>query len=325
MWKQYRFEISEHGHIGEARRLALTAAEALDFDEILKGRVGIVVTELATNIVKHTPGGEILIIESNRGLHVLALDKGKGMADIAHSMRDGVSTGGTAGNGLGAIKRNATTYDLFTATGKGTVFYVSFCKGTVEGFPMGVICRPYPGEEIAGDTWALREDKKKLELILSDGLGHGLMASEASKLSCEIFQEETKSQTDLMDILHRALRPTRGAAVSLATIDLEKRTLSFCGVGNVSGEITGVGVSGKKCISYNGTVGVQIRKVQSLTYPFDEGDIFVLASDGISTQWDLKDYPGAMNRHPFVIAGLIYRDFAKNTDDATVIVVKEAE
>lgn len=325
MWKQHRFAITQHGHIGEARRLALDAASALGFEEILKGHVGIVVTELATNIVKHTPGGEILVIESNRGLHVLAIDKGPGIKNLEHAMLDGVSTGGTAGNGLGAIKRNATTFDLFTREGMGTVFYASFCTSKIDSIPMGAICRPYPGEQVSGDTWTIREDKDFLEIIVADGLGHGLMASDASKLACDIFIEEPKGQKELMEILHRALRSTRGAAVSLAKIDLRKRTLSFCGVGNVLGEITGVGVTGKKCITYNGTVGVQIRKVQEMTYPFDKGDIFVIASDGISTQWDLREYPGLMNRHPFVIAGVIYRDFAKNTDDATVIVARETE
>lgn len=325
MWKQFKFSVSEHNHVGEVRRLAQNSAKALEFDDILTGKVSIVVTELATNIVKHAASGEIIIVESNCGLHVLAIDKGPGITNLENSMTDGVSTGGTAGNGLGAIKRNSTCYDLFTAPAMGAVFYVSFCKDTQTGIPVGAICTPYPGESVAGDSWDMKEKENSLDIILADGLGHGLLANDASKLACNIFLEEELSGEKLMPILHRALRPTRGAAVSIVNIDLNNKTLKFCGVGNVSGGIKSIGTPGKKCVSYNGTVGVQIHKFQELSYPFDKGDVFVIASDGISTQWDLQKYPGIMRRHPFVIAGILYRDFGKDTDDATVIVVKEEE
>ncbi len=45
-------------------------------------------------------------------------------------------------------------------------------------------------------------------------------------------------------------------------------------------------------------------------------------SDGLGTHWDLDGYPGpAAQRHPALIAGVLYRDFARGRDDATVIVV----
>lgn len=325
MWKQLKFTVSDHNHVGEIRRIAQNSAKALEFDETLTGKVSIVVTELATNIVKHASPGEIILVETNDGLHVIAMDNGPGIMNIENSMTDGVSTGGTAGTGLGAIKRNSTFYDLFTAPQMGAVFYVSFCKDTLKGVPVGAICTPYPGEVVAGDSWAMKQKDEELDIILADGLGHGLLANDASKLACNIFLEEELSGEKVMPVLHRALRPTRGAAVSIVNIDLKKKTLNYCGIGNVSGGIKTVGSPGKKCVSYNGTVGVQIHKFQSLSYPFDKGDVFVIASDGISTQWDLQKYPGIMRRHPFVIAGIIYRDFGKNSDDATVIVVKEEE
>ena len=45
-------------------------------------------------------------------------------------------------------------------------------------------------------------------------------------------------------------------------------------------------------------------------------------SDGISARWSLDDYPGLVRRHPGVVAGLLYRDFQRESDDATVIVVR---
>lgn len=323
MWKQHKFPIKEHLDVGEIRRHAQDVSKILGFDETLTGKVSIVVTELATNIVKHATTGEMILIEGDHSLHILALDKGPGMKNFESSLQDGVSTGGTSGNGLGAIKRGSSYYDHFTSEGKGTVIYVRFSTQNDRDCGFGVICTPYPGESVAGDSWEVKKSDEKFSFILADGLGHGLMASEASRLAVSIFAEEDRPQEMMMEILHRALRPTRGAAVSLADIDYQKKTLTFCGVGNVQGSIKSVGSIGKKCVNYNGTVGVQIRKIQSMTYPYESGDIFVLASDGLSTHWDLMDYPGLMGRHPFVIAGILFRDFMKTTDDVTVIVVKE--
>lgn len=323
MWKQYRYEVRAHLDVGEIRRHAQDISRLLGFDETLAGKVSIVVTELATNIVKHAGSGEILLIEGNHVLHVLAIDQGPGMRNFENSLQDGVSTGGTAGNGLGAIRRGATGYDLFTAEGKGTVFYAEFAVNEEKDCGIGAICTPYPGEAVSGDSWESKQTDNKLSLILADGLGHGLMASEASRLATSIFLEEDRAPEAMMEILHRALRPTRGAAASIAEMDFGKKTISFCGVGNVLGSIKGIGSPGKKCVNYNGTLGVQIRKTQTMVYPFESDDVFVLASDGLSTHWDLLAYPGLIRRHPFVIAGVLYRDFKKLTDDVTVVVVKE--
>jgi hypothetical protein len=46
-------------------------------------------------------------------------------------------------------------------------------------------------------------------------------------------------------------------------------------------------------------------------------------SDGIATQWDLGRYPGLLARDPSLIAGVLYRDFLRGRDDATVVVLKD--
>ena len=44
-------------------------------------------------------------------------------------------------------------------------------------------------------------------------------------------------------------------------------------------------------------------------------------SDGISTHWDPGQYPGLIARHPAVIATVLFRDFGRGNDDATVVVL----
>jgi hypothetical protein len=45
-------------------------------------------------------------------------------------------------------------------------------------------------------------------------------------------------------------------------------------------------------------------------------------SDGLQSRWSFDPYPGLAQRHPAVVAGLLYRDFARGRDDLTVAVVR---
>jgi hypothetical protein len=57
-------------------------------------------------------------------------------------------------------------------------------------------------------------------------------------------------------------------------------------------------------------------------HTWHDGCTLILASDGVSTRWNLARYPGLLNRHPTLIASVIHRDFARDTDDATLLVAK---
>jgi hypothetical protein len=74
-------------------------------------------------------------------------------------------------------------------------------------------------------------------------------------------------------------------------------------------------------ISMSGTVGYNARIIRAFDYPFESG-LVILYSDGLSASWTLARYPGIEAAHPTVIAGILYRDFCRHRDDATVVVVK---
>src|SRR3954452_5934562 len=99
-----RIPVRDPTDVATARRRIVGLALQLGYGETEAGRVAIVATELAQNLLRHGGGGEMLAgpdANNRAALEVLALDKGPGMADIAACMRDGFSTGGTPGNGLG--------------------------------------------------------------------------------------------------------------------------------------------------------------------------------------------------------------------------------
>src|SRR5262245_52957079 len=116
--------IGSHQHIAvvepsqpsEARYAARDAAEAVGFGEEDVYRAGLVATELATNLVKHAVGGEMLIRSVRPRpvgeIELTALDRGPGIDELSRSLADGHSTAGTAGTGLGAVQRLADTFDI---------------------------------------------------------------------------------------------------------------------------------------------------------------------------------------------------------------------
>src|SRR5262249_33277923 len=118
-----RFAITEPGQAAEARRGGVALARDLGFDETAAGRVALVVTEAATNILKHAKDGEVLLIPvetDGGGRDVLALDRGPGIPDVGRALGDGYSTAGSSGTGLGAMRRLSTLFDVHSAPGVGT-------------------------------------------------------------------------------------------------------------------------------------------------------------------------------------------------------------
>jgi anti-sigma regulatory factor (Ser/Thr protein kinase) len=325
----------DHGSkVGEVRRLATSMASRLGFDEQDQGRLALVLTEAANNAVLHGGGGEIVLRAfhgSSPGIEAIIADRGPGMADLGGALRDGYSTAGTSGSGLGAVKRLANKFDVYSAAGTGTVLLVQVCSraalsspGSSNRLDNGAVCLPRAGETECGDAWALARSGDRHVLIVADGLGHGPDAAKASRQAITTFHNRlTLPPTDLLGEIHLALRSTRGAAVAVAALDPVKREIRYAGVGNIAGAVV-AGDETRSMVSHNGTVGHEVRKIQEFTYAWPPGALVIMHSDGLQTQWRLDRYPGLATRAPAVIAGLLYRDFTRGRDDVTVAAVREA-
>ncbi|MCM2388107.1 ATP-binding protein [Streptomyces albipurpureus] len=116
--------------LNAARGVASRLARRIGLGEHRVGEAVLAVSEAASNLAKHAVSGAIVLrivrTEQHIGLEFLALDDGPGMADVAASMRDGRSTAGTLGIGLGMITRLADTFDLHSIPGQGTVMLARF-------------------------------------------------------------------------------------------------------------------------------------------------------------------------------------------------------
>lgn len=326
-------QVRDPSQVAQARREAVAKAQAQGFNEEDAGRVAIVASELVTNLLKHGGGGELLIgsyeDETGSGVELLALDKGSGMADVGASSRDGHSTAGTAGTGLGAIRRGSHFSDVYSQPGSGTAVLARLevglppQHGKTPNARYGAVSIPMPGEEACGDSWSLHALPNGLLLMVADGLGHGPFAAEASLAAVRSFQKTTASAPNqALTAMHAALRPTRGAAVAIARLDYTDCSLLFAGVGNIAGTIIDNDGSVQRMVSNNGTVGHVAKRIRDFTYRLNGTPLVVLASDGLGTSWRLDDYPGLASRHPSLIAGVLYRDHNRGRDDTTVLVAR---
>lgn len=294
--------------------------------------LGIVVNELGTNVVRHGGGGEVVLRAlshgPSRGVEVLCLDRGPGMRDLAGCFRDGFSTGGTMGTGLGAARRVAHAFDIFSAAGQGTAVVARVWAGGVPaaGPVIGALAIPVAGELLCGDGWAVVEHDAGTSALLVDGLGHGPGAAEAADLAMAIFTEQAalaRGPAELLERLHQGLRSTRGAAAAVAQIGGGGTGLRFAGVGNITARILSDAGS-RTLVSQNGIVGLHGGRVQEVSYPCPVGAELVLTSDGLTTHWKTDGYPGVLRRDPAIVAGLLYRDFSRGRDDASVLVCRAA-
>lgn len=325
----FRQVVSDPTQVGEARRLASRISAEATLDDADAGRVAIVVTELAGNLVKHAGGGELLIRSLSRdavdGVEIISVDKGPGM-DVLRAEVDGYSTSGTPGTGLGAVRRQSDLVEMYSIRPGGTAILAQvWRKGQkpVPGkFEYGLVNVPVTGELVCGDSWLTAEYGGRFLAMIVDGLGHGHDASVAAAEAVRIMREHlANSPCEIVDYAHLALKKTRGAAMSVFEY-APGRTARYAGVGNVAGVIWNQERT-HSMVSHNGTLGAQVRRCHEFEYPFTRDALLIMYSDGLSSQWDLKKYPGLSNRHPALIASVLYRDFRRTRDDVTVLVARE--
>jgi anti-sigma regulatory factor (Ser/Thr protein kinase) len=318
--------LEDESAVGEARRVARRLCAEAGLDERASERAAIVVTEAARNATRHGKGGHaaLRVLDGPPdGLEVLVVDRGPGIADVNAAMRDGHSTGGTSGQGLGAIRRLSTAFDLWSAPGKGTAVLaeVRAADAAPPRLEAAAVCVARAGESVCGDAWAIAERDGRTVFALVDGLGHGVLAHDAAVAAVEAVRRHAAlAPAEIVRMAHDALRSTRGAA--LAVLDVaDGGTVRFAGIGNVSATIVADGRV-RRLVSMAGTLGHEIRKVHEFAYDWPDGGVLVMHSDGLAQHWELGGYPGLASRAPALVAGVLLRDFNRGRDDVTVLAAR---
>ncbi len=325
--------VSDGSAVASARRMTAQCAQSLRLSEVAAGKAALVATELATNLVKHAGGGAIVFGADHtqeRVLALVAIDKGNGIANVGAAREDGFSTAGSPGTGLGAIHRACLDVETFSLRERGTAI---LCRvgdtppparpyEIPSRFTVGGISVAKTGEIECGDAWTAVPSGDSITIALADGLGHGSFAATAAAAAMRVVREQPEADLErLMQDAHGALRPTRGAALALARIHATHSRVELVGAGNIAGSIN-TDDEMRRTVSMPGIVGHEMRRVQTFSYPWHPSSVLILHSDGLTTNWAVGNYPGLMQHHPALIAAVLYRDYARGNDDATVVVVK---
>ncbi|GAB2971402.1 SpoIIE family protein phosphatase [Amycolatopsis acidiphila] len=317
--------VSEDGHVGRARRLAAATAQQAGLPMEQVHRVALAATELATNLVKHAGRGVFSVVPGPGQLDLLAADKGPGIGRIEASMRDGYSTTGTMGAGLGSIRRAADYFDAYSLAGRGTVVLARWRHGTpLPGVRIGAARLTAPGETECGDMWVAAPGGTAVSIGLSDGLGHGDAAAHASAAAVETITEHAAAApARILEAMQQSLARTRGATVAVVQITPAEGRMHFAGIGNIATRRYGeAGARVQRLLSRPGIVGVAgTNRVPDSTDSWSPHSWLVLHTDGVSERWSADDWPGLLRHDPATVAGWILAQHSRGRDDSCVVVV----
>jgi anti-sigma regulatory factor (Ser/Thr protein kinase) len=324
------------GYLSLIKRDIHRIAGSVDFSPSVLGETDIIVSEMVSNLLKHTrgKGGEILVKKigsaDNPGIEILSIDSADGMSDTGKMLIDGASTTNTLGQGLGAIRRLSHEFGIYSQKGWGTILLsrvfktrpsVSAPPGRVQA---GMLMVSKPGEQCCGDGYSVRSSSTHLKVLCVDGLGHGKEANYASAKALEAFHASCEvSPVELIREVHQSTRKTRGVVGCAGVLDYRSGKWSVCGVGNISSRIYSPTCS-KPFISYNGILGLSIPgTLNSQLYDAEKNQLLIMCSDGIRSRWDIqRHHPGIFKYDPVLIAAVIYKDHARKNDDMLTAVVK---
>jgi anti-sigma regulatory factor (Ser/Thr protein kinase) len=333
--------------VRDARVAAKEACGQAGFHPDRAAAAELVATELATNLLKHAGGGQILIetVDSDPEpgasaarpvLQIVAIDHGPGIPDLSAALGDGFSTTASLGAGLGTCRRLADDFDLHSSPGLGTVALARIAsspkprtgpQGRHGQAPVrtgGVNIPLVAGT--SGDAWACVWSGDRVTALLADGLGHGPAAAEASDAAVrELRLSAHLTPPELLEVLHGTLRATRGAAVAVAQLDVAAGRLEFSGIGNVGARFRR-GDSWQHLLSHPGIVGAhRPAHIPHQRLAWSPDCLLVLHSDGLPSRWSLRPDVSTTALDPGVTAALIVRDASSSArpvrDDTTVTVL----
>lgn len=117
-------DIRSSQDVVQVRQAVRTWSVELGFSLVDQTKIVTAASELARNVVDYAGGGRVRLEALNdaprRGLRLVFEDEGPGIVDIQQALKDGFSTGGGLGLGLGGARRLSSEFDIESRVGQGT-------------------------------------------------------------------------------------------------------------------------------------------------------------------------------------------------------------
>lgn len=188
-----------------------------------------------------------------------------------------------------------------------------------DAIKVGMVNRPYPGQENSGDLPFLYSRDGELLIGLIDSLGHGNTAHAGSLRIKDFLDAHWHTDlTKLLDSLHAATTGGVGAAIGLAHVSLESGAMTWAGVGNVLGNISGS--ASMRLVNRDGVLGQHYRTPVLQEAVLSQGDKVVLVSDGMQERLFTNCSSSEFAQPPGELAQFLLRHFGKPYDDASCLV-----
>ena len=317
--------VEDASAVAACRKAVQIMAERLRFPAARIGQLALAITEAASNLHKHAEQGSLLLCVNRDGpqpgIDLVTIDAGPGVRDVTAALRDGHSTAGTLGIGLGAIQRLADFADLYSRPGHGTSLVARFRAVPAGPEPRWAgLIRPITGETECGDAYGVVLADDTVTAVLCDGLGHGPLAATAAAAGvAAVLDDPAGEPAALLERVHRRMSGTRGGAVGV--VQVGGQLARFAGLGNVAASIVSDGQR-KSMISIPGIAGVQARTIRQFEYDVPPGSAVIVHSDGVSSRWEAAALPALEARDPLLIAAVLLAEAGVHRDDAGVLVLK---
>lgn len=307
-------------------------AASAGFDEIRVGKIDIIIAEITSNLSKYAKGGQLIAGMGHDTVgeyfDLIGVDEGPGIPDLSRVVSDGYSSTGSLGHGLGSIKRLSDQFDIYSMRDWGTIVLSRVYKNDLTRVRKKKIdCEglnvPKSGETVSGDGFFISDNSETWRILIADGLGHGEGAHLAVEMAGEAFAQcRENSPTEIIRHIHERIRKSRGIVGVVIVFDKKSSRWTIAGVGNISIKWMGHNIS-RTYISYNGIIGFKIPgSINDQELSQEEFYEFIACSDGIRSRWDLARFPALGVHHGMIIASVLLKEFARGTDDTSVIVCK---
>ena len=188
----------------------------------------------------------------------------------------------------------------------------------------GVASVTPPDQDESGDRHLVKTIHDGALLAVVDGSGHGKDAGGPARSAVETLETHANDGViSLFQRCHERLRSTRGAVMSIASINAARSTLTWAGVGNIEGMIFRFGSYPQDVVDRlllrPGIVGYRLPYLQTQAVPIAPGDLIILATDGIRPDFENEIRP---EEHPRAIANQISSGYRKRYDDGLVLVAR---
>ena len=295
---------------------------------VVEGLV-VAASELVHNQLVHARRGQVAIREIVRagvpGLEVVAADLGPGIADPRVALEGPGPTARSLGAGLAGARRMVHELDVDVRWGQGSCLWArAFAEPVRRRREIGVLGRAFHEELVSGDHAVFARDGDALVCAVIDGIGHGPLAADASAAAvATTLAKIGLPPAEILDACDVALQETRGAVMAALRLDEVTGMLEHAAVGNVTATLERPR-GHRGFLGASATLGARGRKRAPVveTVLVEPAEVVVAYTDGLTSRVSLAEAPEVLRDHPIVIAQHLLRTFARDSDDALVLVAR---